>query len=94
MALKKLTLLEDLGISTPRYTFYEDFGFSSPFSRVNLFKSVCESCPHLEKLRVTLPSKRCGHPFLGINQSGGLCDISTMCMLRSLELFHFDLTSE
>jgi hypothetical protein len=32
MVLKKLTLLEDLGISARRYTILEDLLFSSPYS--------------------------------------------------------------
>jgi hypothetical protein len=32
MVLKKLTLLEDLGISARRYTIPEDLLFSSPYS--------------------------------------------------------------
>jgi hypothetical protein len=67
MALKKLTLLEDLGISSPRYTNVEDLLFSAFNSQDNLFKSVCEACPNLEKLRVTLPSERRPCPTYKLN---------------------------
>ncbi|GJN09475.1 hypothetical protein PR202_ga27484 [Eleusine coracana subsp. coracana] len=83
MALEKLTLLEDLEISTA-------------YSSANLFKSICQARPHLEKLRVTFPDD--DNKFWGSCDSefydGGLREFSTMCELRSLELFEFELSTE
>jgi hypothetical protein len=59
-----------------------------------LFKCVCEACPHLEKLRVSLHPYDYGLTYFNKLNDGGRCYISTMCKLRTLELFHFDLTSK
>ncbi|GJN39446.1 hypothetical protein PR202_gb28567 [Eleusine coracana subsp. coracana] len=84
MALKKLTILEDLEIS-------------ASYSRENLLKYVCQACPQLEKLRVTLIDDidygSDGSSYMEFSD-GGFCEISTMCKLRSLKLLDFELTME
>lgn len=77
MALKKLTLLEDLEISIS----YNE----------KLFESVTQARPDLKLLRVRLPEydPKLYHPF---DYDGGLNDISVMCELRSLELLECRLT--
>ncbi|TVU43193.1 hypothetical protein EJB05_09639 [Eragrostis curvula] len=62
----------------------------------NLFKSVCQASPHLEKLRVTLPEVTDSDFDSDSSElnDGKLCEISAMCKLRVLELFEFELTTE
>ncbi|GJN09477.1 hypothetical protein PR202_ga27486 [Eleusine coracana subsp. coracana] len=85
MALKKLTILKDLEIS-------------ASYSLEDLLKYACQACPHLEKLKVTLLDDTVYYGSDGSSymefSDGGLCEISTMCKLRSLELLDFELTME
>jgi hypothetical protein len=84
LVLKRLPLLEDLEIS-PSYV--------SSVSE-NLFLSVCKDCPRLKKLRLN-----CTESFDFRNDSGLVIEkirggITLMPELRSVELFHCDLTTE
>ncbi|OEL21410.1 hypothetical protein BAE44_0017571 [Dichanthelium oligosanthes] len=84
LVLKRLPLLEDLEIS-PTYV-------STP--EENLLQSICQDCPHLRKLRLN-----CCESF-DYNNGNGMAlerihgEIILMQDLRSLELFHCDLTTQ
>ncbi|CAL5010821.1 unnamed protein product [Urochloa decumbens] len=85
VALKNLPLLEDLDI-WPSYVSRDN---------ENLFESVCQACPLLKNLRFRFRTVSVGY-YYGINtvreKFKGLA--TTMCELRSLQLFDCDLTDE
>ncbi|CAO2164067.1 unnamed protein product [Urochloa humidicola] len=85
LVLKRLPLLEDLEIS-PSYV-------STPTE--NLLGSICQDCPRLKKLRLN-----CSESFGYDNNGYGVAmetirgEITPMRELRSLELFHCELTAQ
>ncbi|CAL5007783.1 unnamed protein product [Urochloa decumbens] len=85
LVLNRLPLLEDLEIS-PSYV-------STPSE--NLLQSICQDCPRLKKLRLN-----CSESFGYDHKGSGVAleiirgKITLMRELRSLELFHCDLTAQ
>jgi len=84
LVLNRLPLLDDLEIS-PSFV-------STPSE--NLLQSVCQDCPRLKKLRLN-----CSESFDFHNGNGVALEIihgkiAPMHDLRSLELFHCDLTTQ
>ena len=84
LVLNRLPLLEDLEIS-PSFV-------STPSE--NLLRSVCQDCPRLKKLRLN-----CSESFDFHNGNGVALEIihrkiTPMHDLRSIELFHCDLTTQ
>jgi hypothetical protein len=76
----KLTLLEDLGISTSNNCDY-------------LFEIVWEACPHLEKLRVHNLWMTPQNIFSELIETDPFGISTTMCKLRAFELFNFEITA-
>ncbi|CAO2187354.1 unnamed protein product [Urochloa humidicola] len=85
LVLKRLPLLEDLEIS-PSYV-------STPTE--NLLGSVCQDCPRLKKLRLNC-SESFGYDYRGYGVSMETIrgEIAPKRELRSLELFHCELTAQ
>ncbi|CAO2200875.1 unnamed protein product [Urochloa humidicola] len=85
LVLKRLPLLEDLEIS-PSYV-------STPTE--NLLGSICQDCPRLKKLRLNC-SESFGYDYRGYGVSMETIrgEIAPMRELRSLELFHCELTAQ
>ncbi|KAF8775003.1 hypothetical protein HU200_005052 [Digitaria exilis] len=84
LVLNRLVLLEDLEIS-PSYV---------STGSENLLQSVCQDCPGLKKLRLN-----CSESFDYVNWNGVILEkihgrIIPMPELRSLELFHCELTTQ
>ncbi|CAL5007817.1 unnamed protein product [Urochloa decumbens] len=88
-ALSKLTLLEDLEIV---FTYSIDWEDDECYPHVNMFQSICQACPHLEKLILMFTSAS----FLECNEDESYkepidVEIPLMRKLHTLELYDCDI---